>query len=471
MIQLVGYSRQRSNYPLGMTIAGVSVSGVDPQTASERVLQVYSKPVEIHYSGAVIHIDPTLTGFEIDIESMLAAADLARTSGSFWGGFWDYLWNRDPTPVTIPLRSSISEERLRAYLQTEIAARYDHPAIPSQPIPGSVNFSTGQPGQELNIDRAVILIEDALHSPTNRIVSLSFQTTTPPRPTMQNLQILLQQTINLSGFDGVIGFYLLDLQTAQKIHFAFNNGQSIPVQPDVAFTASSTVKIPVLVSYFIQIGSATPDEQSTKDILDMIRLSNNESADKVTERLDPVRGPLIVTENMKALGLENTFLAGFFKLNSPLLANIRTPANQRMDAFTDPDPYNQTTPSDIGMLLEDIYQCSQYGGGALVARFPNQINKEICQQMIKFLVQDKFGSLIQAGVPDGTLVAHKHGFVPDQFGVINNISDAAIVYTPGGDFILTIYAYHPIQTIWDKVNPLFAQLTKIVYNFFNLPAQ
>jgi hypothetical protein len=174
---------------------------------------------------------------------------------------------------------------------------------------------------------------------------------------------------------------------------------------------------------------------------------------------------------MKALGLENTFFAGFFKLNSPLLANIRTPANQRMDAFTDPDPYNQTTPSDIGMLLEDIYQCSQYGGGALVARFPKQINKEICKQMINFLVQDKFGSLIQAGVPDGTLVAHKHGFVPDQFGVINNISDAAIVYTPGGDFILTIYAYHPIQTIWDKVNPLFVQLTKIVYNFFNLPVQ
>lgn len=471
MIQLVGYSRQRSNYPLGMTIAGVSVSGVNPQTASERVLQVYSKPVEIHYSGAVIHIDPTLTGFEIDIESMLAVADLARTSGSFWGGFWDYLWNRDPTPVTIPLRSSISEERLRAYLHTEIATRYDHPAIPSQPIPGSVNFSTGQPGQELNIDRAVILIEDALQSPTNRIVSLSFQTTKPPHPTIQNLQILMQQTINLSGFDGIIGIFLLDLQTAQGIHFALNNGQNVSVQPDIAFTASSTIKIPIMVSYLIKQGSSSLDEQISALILDMVRKSGNPPADVLMRHLDELMGPLIVTEDMKAIGLENTFIAGYFEPGSPLLANIRTPANQRMDAFTDPDPYNQTTPSDIGMLLEDIYLCSQYGGGALVARFPNQINKDICQQMINFLVQDKFGSLIQAGVPDGTRVAHKHGFVPDQFGVTNNISDAAIVYTPGGDFILTIYAYHPIQTIWDKVNPLFVQLTQIVYNFFNLPAQ
>ena len=40
ILALVGYSRQRNNYPAGMTIAGVPVGGVDPQTASQRVLQV-----------------------------------------------------------------------------------------------------------------------------------------------------------------------------------------------------------------------------------------------------------------------------------------------------------------------------------------------------------------------------------------------------------------------------------------------
>ena len=89
MFQLVGYSRQRNNYPAGMTIAGVAVGGVDAQIASERVLQVYSQPVEIQYAGEIIHIDPAVVGFSLDIESMLAAADLARTSSSFWAGFWD----------------------------------------------------------------------------------------------------------------------------------------------------------------------------------------------------------------------------------------------------------------------------------------------------------------------------------------------------------------------------------------------
>ncbi|HJW29119.1 MAG TPA: hypothetical protein VJ508_07685, partial [Saprospiraceae bacterium] len=55
VIALIGYSRQRNNYPGGMTIAGVPVGGVDPQVASERVLQVYSSPIEVQYGEAVIH--------------------------------------------------------------------------------------------------------------------------------------------------------------------------------------------------------------------------------------------------------------------------------------------------------------------------------------------------------------------------------------------------------------------------------
>ena len=43
IVQLVGYSRQRNNYPPGMTIAGVSVGGLTPSEASARVLEIYSQ--------------------------------------------------------------------------------------------------------------------------------------------------------------------------------------------------------------------------------------------------------------------------------------------------------------------------------------------------------------------------------------------------------------------------------------------
>ena len=472
---LIGYSRTRNNYPGGMKIGGVPVGGVNPQTASERVLQVYTSPVEIQYGDAIIQVEPFVVGFELEIDSMIAAADLVRTSDAFWGGFWDYIWDRDPDPIDIPLSATINEDRLVAYLQNEISARYDEPPTPAQPIPGSTSFSTGEPGRILDIPRAVRLIEDALRSPTNRSVLLTFQQSTAARPTIGNLEILLQQNILVAGFDGVIGVYLFDLQNGQEIHFAMDQEQLIPVNPDVSFTASSTIKIPIMVSYFIKYGSAALDEGTSNQILDMIRKSENPPADRLMEALDSFRGPLVVTDDMKKIGLENTFLAGYFcsaEAPCPLMQRFTTPANSRSDVFTDPDVFNQTTPSDAGMLLADIYQCAETNGGALIAAFPQTINSEICKQMIAFLAADKIGVLIEAGVPEGTRVAHKHGWISDPAsGVIKNISDSAIVYTPGGNYVLVIYAYHPVQTVWEPVSTMFAELSQAVYNFYNLPTQ
>jgi beta-lactamase class A len=475
IVSLIGYSRQRNNYPVGMTIAGVRVGGVDPQIASQRVLQVYTTPIEVQYGEATIHVDPTVVGFELHIESMMAAADLARTGGSFWGGFWNYLWNRNPDPVDVPLSATIAEERLIAYLQNEISARYDEPPTPAQPVPGSTSFTPGAPGRVLDIERSVRLIEDTLRSPSNRVVVLSYQRSTASRPTMDNLKILLQQNITVADYDGVMGVYLFDLQNGQEVHFAMDKGQEISVNPDVAFTASSTVKIPIMVSYFIKYGESALNEQASTQILDMMSKSENPPADRLMESLDALRGPLVVTEDMRRLGLENTFLAGFFcsaEFPCPLLQQITTPANQRTDVFTDPDDFNQTTPSEIGMLLADIYQCAETGGGALVAAFPDKITSQICQQMINFLTADKIGVLIEAGVPEGTQVAHKHGWITEpSSGFIQNISDAGIIYTPGGNYVLAIYAYHPVQTVWDPVSALFAQMSQAVYNFYNIPTQ
>lgn len=466
---LVSYSRQRNSYPLGMTIAGVPVGGLDPQAASQRLLQVYSTPVEIQYGGGTIQVEPQILGFSMDVDSMLAAADLARTGGAFWGGFWDFLWNRDPAADAVPLRATIAEDRLRTYLQTEIAPRYDRPATPAQPVPGTTTFTPGQPGQTLDIDHAVPMIEDALRSPTTRIVSLgSMQNAIAGRPTLQDLQILMKQQITSSGFDGAIGVYMLDLQNGQQIHFALKQGQEVSVEPtDVAFTASSTIKIAILVAYFVQHGPGPVDPSVNTKILNMIHKSDNVASDDVMAELDPNTGPLIVTQDLQKLGFKDTFLAGFFAPGSPLLQKFSTPANQRADINNDPDVYNQTTPSDMGMLLEDIYQCSENGGGALIAAFPGRINQAVCKQIIAYLEADKIGVLLEAGVPEGTQVAHKHGWVPDTDGVVRNFSDAGIIYSPGGNYVLSIYTHHPVQVVFDLANHLFANLNQAVYNYYN----
>lgn len=472
IISLVGYSRQRNNYSASMTIAGVPVGGTTPAEAAQRLLEVYTSPIEILYNDSAIHIDPAVVGFEPDIETMLAAADLSRTSGSFWGGFWDYLWNRTPPEIEIPLSATISEERLREYLQNEVASRYDLPPTPAEPIPGGTDFIPGNPGQTLDLERAILLISDALRSPVNRSAALSFTRSSAARPTIENLEILLKQIVTASGFDGLVGFYMMDLQTGQEIHFAINNSQEISVESvDVAFTASSTIKVPVVTSYLINRGSNL-DADTSSIISRVLGKSDNSATDLILDKIDSGYGPLIVTKNMQQLGLNNTFLNGYFFFGAlELSPRPVTPANSRIDIFADPDPYSQTTPSEMGALLADIYQCAQNGGGALIASFPDKIDPKTCQLLIDFMAQDKLGALIQGGVPDGTLVPHKHGYVPAFDGVVHDTSDAGIVYTPGGNFVLTIYTYHPITNIWDTTNPMFANLTRSIYNYFNVAAQ
>jgi len=466
VIQVVQYSLSRANYPADMTIGNVPVGGLDPQAASQRLLQSYSLPVEIHYGNAVIDLDPGLIGFQLDTESMLAAADLQRTGASFWGGFWDYLWNRRSPTRQIPLVSSYSEALLRAYLKDEISARYDQPPTPAQPIPGTATFTAGTPGQTMDIDRAVVLIENALQSPDQRTVILSSQSTAAGRPSVETLQILLKQLMDQSGFGGLVDLYFLNLQTQENIHFAYQAGQDISINPDIAFSGASTIKIPIMISVFLHVKSQIPSDIDSQ-LVDMIAHSTNAAADSLMATLDPGRGPLVVTEAMQKLGLENTFIAMYFAQGSFALQHYTTPANSRLDINTDPDPFIQTTPSEMGMLLEDVYLCAQTGGGSLVAAFPGQIDQAACQQMIQYLQEDKLGSLIQAGVPEGTIVAHKHGW--DNYE--NNFSDAAIVYTPGGNYVLTIYSYNPVQFQWNITSPMYAELSRAIYNYFNLPSQ
>lgn len=459
-------------------MGGVPVGGLDPQEASQRVLQTYSLPVEIQYANSIIHLDPGLVGFEVDMASMLAAADLQKSNTPFWAGFWNYLWNQSSSALDIPLVTNYSEQRLRIYLIEEIATRYDKLPTSAQPIPGTTEFQPGTPGQVINIDRSISLISEALRSSTNRTVLISAQKTNASRPPLSNLQLFIKQIIDANNFDGTIGVYLLDLQSAEELHLAFQSNQSINVKPDIAFTASSTIKIPIMVSAFIYF-NGNLDENANNLMTGMLKQSENPAADSLMEILDKDRGPIFVTEDMKSLGLINTFIAGYFYDNAPnLLPYYPTPANLRGDINTDPDWYSQTTPSDMGMLLEDIYQCSETGGGALVATFPGKLDKQACQQMVQYLKEDQIGLLIEAGVPDGTSVAHKHGWVLDaQTGVYHDISDSAIVYSPGGNYVLTIYAYHPVQIIWEFPTTrigaarMFADISRVVYNYFNLPTQ
>lgn len=468
MVSLVRYSRIRSSFPAGMSIAGVPVGGLDNQEATDRLLQVYASALELRSGETIIQVKPSSLGFELDLENMMAAADLERVAQPFWQGFWDFMWGRTRTTMDIPLRSVTDEDAMRQFLANEVAARFDQPPAAPVPVPGRTDFPAGQPGLTLNLEQVVSDINAALASPTNRVVFLTYGEAGAPRPTIQNLEILLKQNIQLADFEGLIEVYMKDLQTNQTIHFTFQADSASNVDPNMPFSALSTLKIPVMVSAFRRLGEDVSPGVMTL-MSEMIDKSDNDSTDLLAMTvIDKNLAPIQVTDDLKSLGLVNTFWAGFFYPGAALLRIYETPANMRPDVITEPELYDQTTPADLGMLLEDIYQCAQTGGGALAAVFPGEITQSECQQMVSLLAANRIGVLIEAGVPSGAQVAHKHGWAVDVTdGVIHTMADAALVYSPAGDYILVVFLYDPVQVVFEPVNLMVAQLSQAIYNYFN----
>ena len=190
----------------------------------------------------------------------------------------------------------------------EIASRYDEVPESSQPVAGTINF---HPASRIsaNIDRSLAQVRQALMSPTNRTAQMVIDNVEPPRPSLDNLEILIKQIIDRSNFDGLTEIYVLDLENRKEINFAYEQGNDL--DPGVAFTAASTIKIPIMVSSFRRLSEPTP--QTAANL--MLQMIQNQKILRPTPNgnlFDPNIGPIYITNDLRELGLDNTFLAGHF---------------------------------------------------------------------------------------------------------------------------------------------------------------
>lgn len=453
-------------FPEGSTIAGLPVGGLTEAEAAKRITDFYSLPLILEIEGAAIQVSPQDMGLTLDPEGLAAEAAAQLNTGDFW----DYLWgNLDPQPVNLPLSASVDEDALLDTLSQEIAPRYTRPGGPITPIPNTTNFLPPTPGERLDVESALADIRTALLSPAIHHAKLQILDGAVETVNADMLQAFLQHQINWIGFDDLVEVYLQPLPSGEILHFASLDGD--PVQPDVAFTAASTIKIPIMISVLRRTEDPTP-ETVIKLLQLMIILSENPPADTLMSTyLDEARGPLIVSEDLQALGMENTFLAGYFYLGAPVLKLYETPANTRQDVYLDPDVYNQTVPSEAGELLTAIYRCAINEANLLTTTFPGEISQAECQLMVDILSANQIGLLIEAGLPPDALAAHKHGWVQELDGLLHSMSDAAIVFTPGGDYILTVFIHDAERLDFDQGNRLIARLSQTVYNFFNITDQ
>ncbi len=467
VLQLVTFSQQQERLPDGVFVAGVDVSGMLPGEAVAQWENALYQPVTLWYGESPISLRPEGVGFRINSASMIAEAESAGgAAGENWGRFFDHLTGQESqSVVNINLSAEYQENLLDQFLM-EISRRYDR-------APGKADFDlqtlTLRPdsgGFALNVRAAVPLIDAALRDPNNRSVRLPIGDTGAGSTDISILRDLIISYLDSQSFiyDGqttVASVYIMDLQTGEEINL---NG-------DVAFSAASTIKVPILIDYYRHLSLAPTDDEAFL-MANSLLCSNNSSSNLIMQIIgggtenDIFRGIGEVTEDAQYLGARNTFLTAplYLGVEGQQLGSIPAPSTTPNQNFnTGADPYNQTTAEDMGTLFGLIYDCANYGSG-LIAAYPNgEFTQNECRQMLELMSANDLERLLQGGIPKDTRISHKNGWLDNIHG------DAGIVYPPNGrNYIIAVFLWQDVEffsfaTAW----PLMEGISRAAWNYFS----
>ncbi len=447
------YERAAGPLAPGVMIAGLDVTSAHTLSEAAQTLNdALTQPVTVHYGDQSLPLRPADIGFRIDWTATLTEAASYRQGFHFWRGFAASVAHQPPPRVDVPLRFSLDTQALATWLN-DVAASHDRAPIPPKAIAGSGQIVSGKPGQRLDAQASVPDLVAALTRADNREMALVIREEPAPAPTFSLLRDALQA--RLQDFPGIASVWVRDMR----------NRREIGINEEVAYAAMSTIKVAILEEAYRRLDAA-PDVATTLLISETMRQSYNHTANallSLTGDGSAEKGVAVLTDSLRRLGLRNTFMAAPY--GQPLLSppHIVTPANQRTDFDTKPDPYMQTTAKDMGLLMEMIVECMD-GKGTLVAAYPDQIKPDECRQMVEWMGGVHTEALLETGVPAGTPIAHKHGIITDTHG------DVAAIWGPNGPYIISVFLYQPEWLDLKVGATLMGDLSRITYEFLaNFP--
>lgn len=215
-----------------------------------------------------------------------------------------------------------------------------------------------------------------------------------------------------------------------------SNGEVININQH-PMESASLIKLFIMGAVMEQIHSGELERTDKIDSLlhEMITVSDNEAANELVRYLsrdhDHKDGLTYLNSFAKRCGFDDTQQVNGLE-NSSLRHN--------------PSEINKTSARDCGELLAQIYD------GTLVSHLSSR-------RMEDLLLAQEITYKIPSALPDEAVSASKTGEVSDAE------NDSAIIYSPGGDFILCI-----MSGKWDSGNQAIThirEITKLVYNHFN----
>jgi beta-lactamase class A len=454
LIQFVIFQVSLSRLPAAWSIGGQSYPD---QPIAEAVAQLdidLQQPVTLRYLTSTVTLEPQAIDFTIDLTETQRLVHEARTRTASIGDFLRHLILQPPAPRDIPVIASYSDEKARAFL-ADVATRYDVPPRPPMPQNDTLSLTLGQPGHLLNIVESMPALEDALKSAARRDADLIVEQKPAPPPTLDQLKQLMQT--RLASFPGTASVFLKDLQT----------GEELNVNPNLPFTGGGVMKLPIAVEiyrkYELPLDVTTTQRLTAALTTELSNLPANQLLNQIGEG-NTFAGADTVSASLGNLGLHNSYLAQPFDQPITATAGISTPANTKPAINTNPSPAMQTTAGDMGLLWEMIDQCSK-SGGALLVVYPNQLNPIECRALIELVQANSpadIPGLLRDSLPAQAKVAHRPG------GNFDTRGDAALVRSPGGDYILVVFLNTSDQTFdWTTADSVMRDLSKAAYNYFN----
>ncbi|HEX9565175.1 MAG TPA: serine hydrolase [Gemmatimonadaceae bacterium] len=242
---------------------------------------------------------------------------------------------------------------------------------------------------------------------------------TPAADRAQLRQLVLERIAQVPG------------STVGVVFREVGGGTAFFVNPDTLFHAASTMKVPVMIEYFraLDAGRLRKDQDlllgtEFKSIVDGSPYSLSPGVDSdssVFERVGqhvPLRW-LVERMIVRSSNLAtNTLIEVLDAKRVDATARSLGATNMKvLRGVEDGKAFqqglnNQTSARDLATLLEAI----ETGRAA---------SSSSCREMIAVLAAQEFNEWIPAGLPSGTRVAHKTGWIT---GVTH---DAAIIYPPG----------------------------------------
>ncbi|MGQ9489373.1 MAG: serine hydrolase [Anaerolineae bacterium] len=444
----IRYRRTAGVVPGWVRLGGLAVHGASYEEVVAALNRSLREPVEAYVGEQRVLLRPEVVGFQVDVDGMLLQARGYDTFDRLLRYLVETSLERPPYVTDIPLRYTLDAAALDAWLN-EVARRANRPPQPPQPLVQELKLAPGKPGVELDISAAREQIIAALANPTRRTVRLAVHEVPAPPLDVAALGTLLQA--RLEQFPGIGSVWLHFLPT----------GEEVAINADVAYAGTSTLKIPILTQLY-RVLDGPPDPDTTKIISETMQLSGNFTANLMLGIIgggDWNRGVAAMNQAFKTLGMRNTFMAAPYDRKLAIAPRIVTEANSRTDLNTQPDPYMQTTPREIGSALQMLVACSQ-GGGTLIAAYGDKITPAECQQALDFMALNEMTELLVGGLPPGVKAVHKHGYVPDTHG------DVAAIWSPAGPYVLAVFLYRPVWLEWHISNPTMQDLARATWNFF-----